>query len=181
MLLNTDYENKQYVLSCFQYSNYICRILRNKVKNISSNMIMIRIYFLMYTFELFHVIIKTRYVYIYQYYLYRYVYQHVSKYPFVNLCQHEPKAWKDILIDNGHEAETTFSPFIQTHLIHLIRVSQKSIVINCDHFYFVPFNSRLVQEMQEIVSFHQLKNLKAESRSKANNCIINDNPRGFII
>ena len=167
MLLNKDSNCKYYVLSCPQYSNYICRILRNKAKNMSSSMIIIRIYF----FD----------VYIYQHYIYGYVYQHVSKYPFVNLCQLVPKAWKDILIDNGHEAETTFSPFIQTHLIHLIRVSQKSIVINCDHFYFVPFNSRLVQEMQEIVSFHQLKNLKAESRSKANNCIINDNPRGFII
>ena len=162
MLLNTDYNSKYYVLSCTQYSNYICHILGNEVKK----------YFLQYDNDT---------DYIYQHYIYGYVYQHVSKYPFVNLCQLVPKAWKDILIDNGHEAETTFSPFIQTHLIHLIRVSQKSIVINCDHFYFVPFNSRLVQEMQEIVSFHQLKNLKAESRSKANNCIINDNPRGFII
>ena len=175
MLLNTDYNSKYYVLCCTQYSNCICRILKISPKNISSSMIIIRIYLLMCTFEVFHVIIKTRH------YIYGYVYQHVSKYPFVNLCQLVPKAWNDILIDNGHEAETTFSPFIQTHLIHLIRVSQKSIVINCDHFYFVPFNSRLVQEMQEIVSFHQLKNLKAESRSKANNCIINDNPRGFII
>ena len=150
MLLNKDYNCKYYVLSCPQYSNYICSILGNGT-------------------------------YIYISTIYGYVHQHVSQYPFVNLCQLVPKAWKDILIDNGHEAETTFSPFIQTHLIHLIRVSQKSIVINCDHFYFVPFNSRLVQEMQEIVSFHQLKNLKAESRSKANNCIINDNPRGFII
>ena len=92
MLLNTDYNSKYYVLCCPQYSNYICRILRNKAKNMSSSMIIIRIYFLMYTF-----------------YIYGYVYQHVSKYPFVNLCQLVPKAWNDILIDNGHEAETTFS------------------------------------------------------------------------
>ena len=65
MLRNTDYNSKYYVFSCPQYSNHICRILRNKVKNISSNIIIMRIYFLMYTFELFHVIIKTRYMYTY--------------------------------------------------------------------------------------------------------------------
>ena len=87
ILLNTSYNGKHCVLSFPSIQIIFFAFLEIRQKHISNSMIIIRI-------------ISN---------IYRFVYQHVSKYHFVNLCQLVPKAWNDILIDNGHEAETTFS------------------------------------------------------------------------